>query len=338
MRLNFFIINWMTAKLLILFSFLAFLFSLSLSIFFKAVSIKSRSFNINGVSFLGGLAFSLASLSIFSFYIKTAHLYVPQGLIVIILFSFIILFLELLDDLREFNLRKKVLTQAVVFILFFLFGGKTIHIYIFPLWVNYLLTFLWLMGITNAFNHLDIADGLCGGISLLIALAFSIFAFLLKAQLVFYFSFFLSFSLLGFLLLNCYPAKIYMGNSGSHFLGFLFAALSMYLDYAGKYSPHLIIIPLLILGVPIVDTVFLLYIRPKKRILPLKKSNDHIFIRLRKMGLSYQTSALAFYLLTLICILSAFLLYLFPFLGLFAVAVLFTFTFFLLKRVSLASE
>ena len=325
-------------KFLILGIGLSFSLSLIILLFFKLISRHLPEFNSRNVPFLGGLTFAIAALASFSFYMKSAKLYVPADFTVAIFFSFIILFTEFLDDLREFSLGRKIFIQSLIFLLFLVFGGKVISIYIFPTWLNYLLTFLWLMGITNAFNHLDIADGLCGGVGLLIALAFSVLALVLGSYSVFVFLVFLSASLFAFLMFNTYPAKIYMGNSGSHFLGFLFATISMNLDYAGEKFPYLVIIPLLILAVPIIDTAFLLYIRPRKKILPFKKSNDHIFMRLIRKGVSYRLCVSLFYLAALVYISTAFLFYFFPFLGLFIFATVLVLTVFLLKNVLLGSE
>ena len=123
-----------------------------------------------------------------------------------------------------------------------------------------------------------------------------------------------------------------MGNSGSHFLGFLFAAFSINLDYANNTTFYLVIIPLLILAVPIIDTAFLLYVRPQKNILPFRKSDDHIFMRLRRKGFVYHKAIFMFYLGAFAYIASAFVLYLWHLGGVVLISILFALTIFFLKK------
>lgn len=215
----------------------------------------------------------------------------------IIIFALILLILETVDDFKNFSLKTRIIAQAV-FIVLFLFGGKGIAIYFIPGWANYLLSFFWVAGITNAFNLLDIADGLCAGVSLVVCSFFLLIALaggsvLLSVLLI---------SLLGaifaFLFFNFPPAKVYLGNAGSHFIGFLFAALAMYGDYAGIDNRFVLIFPLFILAFPIIDTFLLMFIRFKKGITPLRKSNDHVFFRLLFSGYNNRQALAAAYLIT----------------------------------------
>ncbi|MCF7907374.1 MAG: undecaprenyl/decaprenyl-phosphate alpha-N-acetylglucosaminyl 1-phosphate transferase [Candidatus Omnitrophica bacterium] len=288
-----------------------FFFAFTLSIFFLAISRKlSLKHNLfirdRNIPYIGGVSFSLVfiiCLILFSF-IKAKV--VPFQFIWIITFSFILLLVEWIDDLKDLKLKARVLIQ-IIFVFLFLLYGKQIQIYFLPNWANYLISFLWIVGITNAFNHLDVADGLCAGIALIVSLACLVIALKTGSFLLFVFVALFG-VLLAFLLFNFPPAKIFMGNAGSHFLGFLFATLSIYGDYASFDNILAIFLPLLVLGLPIVDTFYLIVVRASKKISPLRKSDDHIILRYLLKGYSYKRSLASIYFLTAVWCLSAILL------------------------------
>ena len=253
----------------------------------------------NGVSYLAGAAIFISffiSLLAYSFLNRSNFAF---SLVWIIFFALVFLVLEFFDDLRDFSLRPRLIIQFVLIFTYLLFAKK-IEIYFFPNWLNYILSFLWIMGISNAFNLLDIKDGLCGGVALITGLFFALISLLNgDVQLsVIYLA--LTGSLFAFLAFNLPPAKIYMGNSGSHFLGFLFAALSMRGDYATLNNPASIFIPVLLLAFPIIDTSYLIFQRIRKKILPLKKSNDHIFMHMISNGFFEKKMLLIIYSVTLL--------------------------------------
>jgi UDP-GlcNAc:undecaprenyl-phosphate GlcNAc-1-phosphate transferase len=293
------IINFLTSFFLSLLSILI----------LKKISLKFNSFRSKKeVPFVGGIGFIFSFIVSFLYFILLRKISLPFYLFWILLFSFSLFIIELIDDLKDFSLRIKITIQ-IIFVTLFLLYGKKIQIYFFPYWLNYMLSFLWIMGIMNAFNHLDIGDGLCGGISLITGISFFTIAIISNDLLLAYLLVSLIGALSAFLLFNFPPAKIIMGNSGSHFLGFLFATLSMYGDYATLENPYAIIIPILLLGFPIIDTIFLIIVRLKRGILPLRKSNDHIFLKLSSLGLSRYYILFIIYLNTFLwCLSGVFLL------------------------------
>jgi len=268
-------------------------------------------FNICGKDkkpFIGGLCFSSAfAISYFIYNISNKVALSPQ-FIVLISFSYIVLFVEFLDDLKDFSLKSRLIIQ-LIFIAVFLLFGKTIQIYFLPPWLNYLLSFLWIMGITNAFNLLDIGDGICGGVSLIVCLSFLTVSTINQVSSISALFISILGAVLAFLLFNFPPSKVFMGNAGSHFLGFLFATLTMYGDYATRANPSAIILPLLILAFPIIDTFFLVISRVKKGISPFKKSDDHIFLRLISLGYSPRRALLIIYVVSILWALSGIQIY-----------------------------
>lgn len=310
----------MLSCLLLLFS--SFILSLILLFILGKISGKFNLLKINKkIPYTGGLAFSLAFIVCYLFFNFIKAIPIPTKLLWIIIFSFLLLGIEFIDDLKNFSLKPRVIVQ-IIFIFLFLLYSKRIQIYFLPGWLNYLLSFLWLMGVINAFNHLDVGDGVCAGVSLIASLSFFMVLAIKEELLLARLFLTLAGVVFAFFLFNKPPAKIFMGNSGSHFLGFLFASLSMYGDYATKTNPFSLIAPLLILAFPFIDTLFLIIVRTKKGVLPLRKSDDHIFLRLRVYGYSAQRALLFLCLISLIWGLSG-IFVIFGFNLLFLMAVIF---------------
>lgn len=264
----------------------------------KALSFKKTVFkNKDNASILGGIGLLLSvmmGLVCFSFY---KDMPLSFELIHILGFAFVIFITGLFDDFKEFSLYKKIFIQVVVIGLF-LVHGKPIQMYFIPMWGNYLISFLWIMGITNVFNLLDIGDGLCAGVSLIIALSFFVVLFIGGNLLTAGLFAVLCGALFSFLIFNFPPAKIILGNSGSHFLGFLFAVLSIHGDYATLNNPFSVLIPLIILAFPLIDTFYLIIVRIKKGLAPLRKSDDHIFLHLLFPGKKIKPALFDIYLVT----------------------------------------
>ncbi len=266
----------------------------------KVLSSKKSVFrNKDNIPILGGVGLLLSfvlGLLYFSIYENMLSLF---ELTHILIFSLVIFVTGLLDDFNELSLYKKVFIQ-ISLITIFLINGKSIQIYFLPYWMNYLISFLWIMGVTNVFNLLDIGDGLCGGVSLIIGLSFFAVLFINGSFLLAGIFAGLCGALFSFLIVNFPPAKILMGNSGSHFLGFLFATLSMHGDYATLDNPFSVLIPLVILAFPLIDTAYLIIVRVKKGIVPLRKSNDHIFLHLLSSGKRIKPVLFDIYLVVLL--------------------------------------
>ncbi len=203
----------------------------------------------------------------------------------IIVSSFIMLVFGVIDDWEELSILAKFSVQIVATSLLIFFGVRTQIIYIGNL-ANIIITFIWVLGISNAFNHLDVIDGVAAGIGLIVSLAFFAISFLngdIQNGI-------LTLALIGaissFLIYNLPPAKIYMGNSGSHFLGFILAAVAISISYAPLGRKMALFSPLLVLGFPIFDTAFLILMRIRQGRSALKKSNDHPALRFLKLGYS----------------------------------------------------
>jgi len=180
-----------------------------------------------------------------------------------------------------------------------------------PLWregLGYLFTVIWVVTITNTINLIDGLDGLAAGVSGLAALTFVIISVFMKGTLGFaIMAVSLAGVCAGFLRYNFHPAKVFMGDAGSHFLGFTIAALSILQNW--KVAAGITFaVPVLILAVPIFDTAFAILRRLRRGQPIFGADKGHLHHRLLNLGMNQRQVVLSIYLLTIIgCMLALFL-------------------------------
>lgn len=229
------------------------------------------------VPYLGGLAIYLA------FLVTLSLLYVFEPRTVGLLFAAtLILLVGLIDDFGVLTPAQKFIGQILATFVM-VKAGIQIQVESFPTWLSLACTFVWMLGMTNAVNLLDISDGLAGATSAAAALVLFIIATLNGHAMIAIVALALFGSVLGFLAFNWSPASIYMGDTGSLFLGFVLGALAMMADYSDT-NPVAYVAPLLILGVPIFDTAFVMLVRLRKGLPVWLGSPDHIALRLKRRG------------------------------------------------------
>jgi UDP-GlcNAc:undecaprenyl-phosphate GlcNAc-1-phosphate transferase len=153
-------------------------------------------------------------------------------------------------------------------------------------WASYPLTVLWLVGIANAINLIDGMDGLAGGIGAFAAAAMGVIALLQGSPLTAVLSFALLGSLAGFLVYNFPPAKIFMGDSGSMFLGLCLGSLPLIGGISKASAFGSLIVPVTLLTVPILDTATAIVRRLRRRRSIISPDKEHIHHKLLAMGLS----------------------------------------------------
>jgi UDP-GlcNAc:undecaprenyl-phosphate GlcNAc-1-phosphate transferase len=162
-------------------------------------------------------------------------------------------------------------------------------------------TILWVVGITAAFSILDHMDGLCAGIAAVASAFFTIAATMSGQTLVRTLAVAALGAALGFLRWNFNPAKIFMGDGGAMFLGFLMATLSLKIRPEGAALPVTWLVPILILAVPIFDTTLVSVSRARRGLLPFASpGKDHTAHRLSNLGLGHRGAVLMLYLLAAI--------------------------------------
>jgi UDP-GlcNAc:undecaprenyl-phosphate/decaprenyl-phosphate GlcNAc-1-phosphate transferase len=189
------------------------------------------------------------------------------------------------DDRRPLGPATKVVVQALA-ATFLMVTGVHVALPV-PMLANLALTLLWVVGVTNALNLLDNVDGLAGGIASIAAFFFLVLAVLNGQYLVGSLAAALVGACLGFLLYNFNPATIFMGDSGSLFLGFLLAGVGIKLRFPDNVSRVTWLVPILVLGVALLDTALVCVTRWQRGVNPLTTPGlDHLSHRLIVVGLT----------------------------------------------------
>lgn len=256
---------------------------------------------------LGGLAIFLAFLigvAILYPYLTSIGVlpwYVSKySLLAIIIGACIIVATGVIDDMREISAKAKMLGQLVAALIIIFVGGIQIDTINLPFvgeldfgLLSIPLTILWIVGITNAINLIDGLDGLAAGVSTIALITLAIMAFIMSNMFVLVLAALLAVASLGFLFYNFHPAKIFMGDTGALFLGFMISVLAL-LGFKNVAFVALII-PVIILGVPISDTFFAIVrrVRMKKKWSDPDKS--HLHHRLLDMGFTHRQTVLIIY-------------------------------------------
>jgi len=159
------------------------------------------------------------------------------------------------------------------------------------------LSVFWVVGITASFSILDHMDGLCAGIAAMAAVFFALTANFWGQTMVCTLAIATLGAALGFLWWNFNPAKIFMGDGGAMFLGFLMATLGLKIHPGGEeHLPGTWLVPVLILGVPIFDTTMVSISRARRGLLPFASpGKDHSAHRLSNLGLGHRSAVLVMY-------------------------------------------
>jgi UDP-GlcNAc:undecaprenyl-phosphate GlcNAc-1-phosphate transferase len=240
------------------------------------------------VPYLGGLAICL------SFLLALALTFdFSEEVLGLLLAGSIVVILGLVDDLGQLGPWTKLAGQLVA-VLVLIKSGIYIKLTFLPVPAAIALSVLWLLAVTNAFNLIDIMDGLSAGTAMVAAVTLLVVAELGGSSVASTLLAGLAGSCLGFLRYNFQPARIYMGDTGSMFLGLLLGALAMDNAYT-EFNRVAALAPALILGVPLFDMVFVMYIRWRRGLPVMLGSPDHVALRLRKWRLSTRQTVLASY-------------------------------------------
>jgi UDP-GlcNAc:undecaprenyl-phosphate GlcNAc-1-phosphate transferase len=203
------------------------------------------------------------------------------------------------DDLARIRPAAKLTAQVVATGLL-MYAGYTFGVR-WPIWISLPLTLLWVIGITNAVNLLDNMDGLASGIAGIAALVMTVFAGLTGSATAVALGGAVGGAALGFLAFNYKPARIFMGDCGSLFLGFSIAGLALVVQQQAEGVGSLAIglLPLAVLAVPILDTTLVTFMRKLAGRPVSRGGRDHTSHRLVFLGLSEEHAVLMLYGLSL---------------------------------------
>lgn len=258
----------------------------------------------------------LGGLAIFLGFLVAVLLFIPldramQGML---LGAVIIVILGIFDDIHALPAKLKFLVQLVAALLATCFGNR-IEVLSNPNvfsdnpvwelgWLSIPITVIWIVAITNAVNLIDGLDGLACGVSTISSLTMLVIALLVSELNVAVVMAALAGACIGFLPYNFNPAKIFMGDTGATFLGFIMATMSV----QGMFKMYNIIsfvVPFLILGLPVFDVCFAVLRRISKGQSPMAPDRSHVHHKLIDMGMSQKQAVGTLYVISIILGLSA---------------------------------
>jgi len=257
-----------------------------------------------GVGILSAFAIGVAGLHLLT------ELLDQPGLAAFAVAALIMGLAGLVDDVRSMKFTTKLAAQVVASVIA-MAGGLVIRRFHVPglgpieLGIfGYALTLLWLIGLTNAFNFMDGLDGLAGGVAVIAGAFLCILAALLSHPIVFVLSGLLAVASAGFLVFNFPPARIFMGDVGSQFLGFSFAALGVMLAVGDRSGTIIFIVPVLLFHF-LFDTVFTVFRRWRRGENLADAHRTHLYQLANQCGLSHRQVAAIHYAMAVVQGLSA---------------------------------
>ena len=267
---------------------------------------EERKVHHNVIPRIGGIAMVVGALLPMIVWIHADKTVISliAGMGVIFLFG-------ILDDRQNLDYRLKFLGQAIAVLVVMVYGDiafKTVPLmdgHPLPGYIALSLTFLFLLGITNAINLSDGLDGLAGGMSLLSLGVISLLAYQSGEFDIMLISIAILGSVLGFLRFNTHPARVFMGDGGSQFLGFSLGVLVLMLTQ-GETASFSTALPLLILGLPMLDTVMVMAQRFREGRSPFEADKNHIHHRLLNLGLSHYEAVFCIYVIQSSLVLTAY--------------------------------
>jgi UDP-GlcNAc:undecaprenyl-phosphate/decaprenyl-phosphate GlcNAc-1-phosphate transferase len=227
----------------------------------------------------------------------------------VLLASSVIVLTGIIDDILELKPRQKMFGILIGALIIYFLAGIKMNVLNLPFlnkqinlgWWSLPITIFWILALTNAVDLIDGLDGLADGVSLISLITMGIvgYFFLHTDQLYIPIScFMLAACLLGFLPYNFHPAKMFLGDTGALYIGFMIAVFS--LKGLKNVTFISLLVPVTILGVPITDTIYAM-IRRKLNHQPVSQADKHhLHHQLMKMGLTHRQTVLAIYSLSLI--------------------------------------
>lgn len=248
---------------------------------------------------LGGIAIWTSTMLTFLLLIVLS--YYPYGSLLsgILLGSSLMFLLGLIDDIYGLNAKFKLIIQLSIATIVFCLGIRIETLFnpfgaqiILNPFVSYILTMGWIVGISNAVNFIDGIDGLAGSVITIGSVTLGLIAVAMVPPNIIsaLIAFILAGSMLAFLTYNFNPAKIFMGDSGALFAGFLLATLSI--TGVMKTATLTMIVPIIVLAVPVLDITFSSLRRIAKGTSPFVADAEHIHHKLLKAGLSQNKTVL----------------------------------------------
>lgn len=265
---------------------------------------KSRGMHKKPMPRIGGIAIVLGfmiTVITLSFFIEEIDFSQFIGFLVGALIIFV---LGIFDDIYTLRAKLKLAVQIVA-ALVVIFSGIKINITLFPPITQYLetlsvpITLFWIIGVTNAVNLIDGLDGLAAGVSSIAAISLMILCMMTGSPLAVVLTAALAGACLGFLPRNFNPAEIFMGDTGSTFLGFVLAVTSILGVFKG-YALLAVSVSVLCVGLPVFDTLFAISRRLLNGKPIMEADRGHMHHRLIDKGFTHKQSVLILYIVSTI--------------------------------------
>jgi UDP-GlcNAc:undecaprenyl-phosphate GlcNAc-1-phosphate transferase len=260
---------------------------------------RTRDIHLTPVPLLGGAAIYVAFVVALLIFNDRTYL---RELFGILAGATLIALVGLVDDRWGLRADLKMLGQLGAGAILLL-GGTQIQLFAQP-WLNWGITLFWVVGLTNAINFLDNMDGLSGGVATIASAFFLLLAAMNEPRqvLVGAMAAALMGACAGFLRYNLSPTKIFMGDAGSLFIGFILAALAIKLRFPSNIPLVTWMVPVCVLALPIFDTTLVFVARLRRRVNPFTTAGkDHLSHRLVALGMTRREAVLTCYLLTGAC-------------------------------------
>ena len=253
---------------------------------------SARKIHRSPVPLMGGAAIYFAFIAALAIWSERSYVNEVVGIFV---GATLVSLVGAIDDSRGLGSYLKLLLQTAAACILILSGVQVRLLGGVP---DLLLTLLWVVGITNALNLLDNMDGLSAGIASIAAAYFTLLAAMSDQYLVGALAAALFGACVGFLIYNWNPARVFMGDTGSLFLGFLLAAVGIKLRFPANSASITWMIPILILALPVFDTVLVFVSRMRRGVNPLTTpGKDHVSHRLARVTGSQREAVLLCYLI-----------------------------------------
>lgn len=247
----------------------------------------------------------MGGLAIFAAVVIAVLIFLPldRSTFSILLGGTLIVMSGIIDDLKDLSPKLKLLFQVLAGLIL-IFGGVKVDVITNPFtsgisvldlrWLSIPITLFWVVGITNTLNLIDGLDGLAAGVAMISSISFMLVASKFVNPEITILAAIVAGSCLGFLPFNFNPAKIFMGDTGALFLGFMLAAISIE-GVMKSVATIAIIVPILILGVPIFDTTFAIFRRLLNGQSIMAADKGHLHHRLLNRGYSQKKTVLILY-------------------------------------------
>lgn len=247
----------------------------------------------------------MGGLAIFAAVIISVLIFLPldKTTFSILLGGTLIVISGIVDDLKDMSPKVKLLFQILAGVVLIIggvkvdfitnpFNGESTLLYL--RWLSVPLTLFWIVGITNTVNLIDGLDGLAAGVAMISSISLMLVASKFGYTEITILSAIVAGACLGFLPFNFNPAKIFMGDTGALFLGFMLAAISIE-GVMKSVATIAVIVPILILGVPIFDTTFAIFRRLLNGQSIMAADKGHLHHRLLNKGFTQRKTVLILY-------------------------------------------